>query len=205
MPKVKIHRKSTVIDMTAMCDVAFLLLTFFMLTSNFTKKEAASVNTPASISEIKIPERNIMLILVDAKGKVFFGIDGQDNRIALLEKMGTIYNIPFDQKELKEFSLINSFGVPMNRMKAFLSLKEAERDNPANTLGIPCDSLDNQFKNWVSTARSISPEFRIAIKADQATAYPVIKNLMETLQDLKENRYNLITSLETTTDLENKQ
>ena len=139
------------------------------------------------------------------KGKVFFGIDGQDNRIALLEKMGTIYNITFDQKELKEFSLINSFGVPMNRMKAFLSLKEAERDNPANALGIPCDSLDNQFKNWVSTARSISPEFRIAIKADQVTAYPVIKNLMGTLQDLKENRYNLITSLETTADLENKQ
>ncbi|MCL4481186.1 MAG: biopolymer transporter ExbD, partial [Bacteroidetes bacterium] len=70
MPKVKIPRKSTAIDMTAMCDVAFLLLTFFMLTSNFTKKEAAFVNTPASISEIKIPERNIMLILVDAKGKV---------------------------------------------------------------------------------------------------------------------------------------
>lgn len=205
MPKVKIHRKSTVIDMTAMCDVAFLLLTFFMLTSNFTKKEATSVNTPSSISEIKIPERNIMLILVDAKGKVFFGIDGQENRIALLEKMGTTYNISFDQKELKEFSLINSFGVPINQMKAFLSLKPTERDNPANALGIPCDSLDNQFKNWVSTARSISPEFRIAIKADQVTAYPVIKNLMGTLQDLKENRYNLITSLETTTDLENKQ
>ncbi|MCL6101255.1 MAG: biopolymer transporter ExbD [Bacteroidetes bacterium] len=205
MPKVKIPRKSTAIDMTAMCDVAFLLLTFFMLTSNFTKKEAAFVNTPASISEIKIPERNIMLILVDAKGKVFFGIDGQDNRMALLEKMGTTYNITFSQNELKEFSLINSFGVPMNRMKAFLSLKPEDRDNPANALGIPCDSIDNQFKNWVSSARSISSEYRIAIKADQSTAYPVIKKLMGTLQDLKENRYNLITSLETAADLENKQ
>lgn len=205
MPKVKIQRKSTVIDMTAMCDVAFLLLTFFMLTSNFTKKEATAVNTPSSISEIKIPERNIMLILVDAKGKVFFGIDGQDNRIALLEKMGTVYNIPFDKNELKEFSLINSFGVPMNRMKAFLALKPEERDNPAAALGIPCDSIDNQFKNWVSAARSISTEYRIAIKADQSTAYPIIKKLMGTLQDLKENRYNLITSLETAADLENKQ
>jgi biopolymer transport protein ExbD len=188
-----------------MCDVAFLLLTFFMLTSNFTKKEATAVNTPSSISEIKIPERNIMLILVDAKGKVFFGIDGQDNRIALLEKMGIVYNIPFDKNELKEFSLINSFGVPMNRMKAFLALKPEERDNPAAALGIPCDSIDNQFKNWVSAARSISADYRIAIKADQSTAYPIIKKLMGTLQDLKENRYNLITSLETAADLENKQ
>lgn len=204
MPKVKIPRKSTVIDMTAMCDVAFLLLTFFMLTSNFTQKEATLVNTPSSISEIKIPERNIILILVDAKGKVFFGIDGQDNRISLLEKMGKIYNITFSQQELKEFSLINSFGVPMNGMKSFLALKPDERDNPVNATGIPCDSLDNQFRNWVSSARSISAEYRIAIKADQATAYPVIKKLMGTLQDLKENRYNLITSLETAADLEIK-
>lgn len=204
MPKVKIHRKSTVIDMTAMCDVAFLLLTFFMLTSNFTRKEAATVNTPSSISEIKIPERNIMLILVDAKGKVFFGIDGQDNRISLLEKMGETYHLAFDANELKEFSLINSFGVPMSQMKAFLAMKTEKRDDPANSLGIPCDSLDNQFKNWVSAARSISADYRIAIKADQATAYPVIKKLMNTMQDLKENRYNLITSLESTTDLEIK-
>jgi biopolymer transport protein ExbD len=205
MPKVKIHRKSTVIDMTAMCDVAFLLLTFFMLTSNFSQKEATTVNTPTSISEIKIPERNIMLILVDAKGKVFFGIDGQENRKTLLEKMGSTYNITFDANELKEFSLINSFGVPMNKMKSFLALTAEERDIQANATGIPCDSLDNQFKNWVSTARSINADYRIAIKADQSTAYPIIKKLMSTMQDLKENRYNLITSLETTSDLENKQ
>lgn len=204
MPKVKIHRKSTVIDMTAMCDVAFLLLTFFMLTSNFTNQEATTVITPTSISEIKIPERNIMLILVNANGKVFFGIDGQENRKKLLEKMGTTYNVSFTPFELKEFSLINSFGVPMNGMKSFLSLKSEDRDLPANAIGIPCDSIDNQFKNWVSAARSISLEYRIAIKADQSTPYPIIKKLMGTMQDLKENRYNLITSLESTSDLENK-
>ncbi len=204
MPKVKIHRKSPVVDMTAMCDVAFLLLTFFMLTSNFTKKEATLVNTPSSISEIKIPERDIMLVLVDARGTLFFGIDGQENRIALLEKMGKTYNINFNQKELKEFSLINSFGVPMNKMKDFLAMKSEERENVTNALGIPCDSVDNQFKNWISAARSISADYRIAIKADQATAFPVIRKLMGTLQDLKENRYNLITSLETASDLENK-
>lgn len=204
MPKVKIHRKSTVIDMTAMCDVAFLLLTFFMLTSNFTSKEATTVTTPTSISEIKIPERNIMLILVNKEGKVFFGIDGQENRKTLLEKMGAAYHLNFTPLELKEFSLINSFGVPMNGMKSFLSLKPEARDIPANAAGIPCDSIDNQFKSWVSAARSISAEYRIAIKADQSTPYPVIKKLMGTMQDLKENRYNLITSLETTSDLEIK-
>ena len=202
MPKVKIKRKSTAIDMTAMCDVAFLLLTFFMLTSNFTQKEPVAVNTPSSISEIKIPDTNIMLILVDSKGKVFFGVDGQENRKELLTKMGTAYNTTFSPAELKEFSLINRFGVPINRMKAYLSMTPTERDLPQNAVGVPCDSIDNQFKNWVRIAKSVNKNYRIAIKADQKTAYPVIKKLMGTLQDINENRYNLITSLEDSKDFE---
>ena len=202
MPKVKIKRKSTAIDMTAMCDVAFLLLTFFMLTSNFIQKEPVNVISPASISEIKIPDTNIMLILVDAKGKVFFGIDGQENRKELLTRMGAAYNTTFSPEEMKEFSLINSFGVSINNMKAFLSMKPEERNLPQNATGIPCDSLDNQFKNWVSIAKAVNKNYRIAIKADQTTAYPVIKKLMGTLQDINENRYNLITSLESSKDFE---
>lgn len=202
MPKVKIKRKSTAVDMTAMCDVAFLLLTFFMLTSNFIQKEPVAVNTPSSISEIKIPDRNIISILVDAKGKVFFGVDGQENRVQLLEKMGAAYNITFTPAELKEFSLVNKFGVPINLMKSYLALKSDERDLPQNTLGIPCDSLDNQFKNWVSLAKGVNKDYRIAIKADQVTTYPVIKKLMGSLQDINENRYNLLTSLKGLADYE---
>ena len=202
MPKVKIKRKSTAVDMTAMCDVAFLLLTFFMLTSTFTQKEPVAVNTPSSISEIKIPDRNIISILVDAKGKVFFGIDGQENRIQLLTKMGAAYNTTFSAAELKEFSLVNKFGVPINLMKSYLALPSEERDMPKNALGIPCDSLDNQFKNWVSLAKGINKDYRIAIKADAATSYPVIKKLMGSLQDINENRYNLLTSLKSSPDYE---
>lgn len=202
MPKVKIKRKSTAVDMTAMCDVAFLLLTFFMLTSNFIQKEPVAVNTPSSISEIKIPDRNIISILVDAKGKVFFGADGQENRVQLLTKMGAAYSITFTPAELKEFSLVNKFGVPIAMMKSYLALKSEERDLPQNALGIPCDSLDNQFKSWVSVAKGVNREYRIAIKADQATTYPVIKKLMGSLQDINENRYNLLTSLKNTPDYE---
>jgi hypothetical protein len=115
--------------------------------------------------------------------------------------MGEAYNIIFSPEELKQFSLINSFGVPMNLMKTFLDMKSEDRDRKENALGIPCDSLDNQFKNWVSAARNVNKDYRIAIKGDKATAYPVIKKLMGTLQDLNENRYNLITSLENAPDL----
>jgi biopolymer transport protein ExbD len=196
MPKVKIPRKSTAVDMTAMCDVAFLLLNFFMLTSNFVSKEPVQVSTPSSISEIKIPETNILTILVDVKGNVFFGIDNKDKRIALLTAMGGEYKTTFTPQELKTFGSINSFGVPMGKMKAFLNLPPEIRDSKDNAIGIPCDSLDNQLKDWVKNARDINSELRIAIKADGGTPYPVIKKVMNTLQDLRENRYNLITSLE---------
>ena len=173
---------------------------FFMLTSNFTQKEPVQVSTPSSISEIKIPERNIMIILIEPGGKLFFGIDGQENRISLLQKMGELYNISFTETELKNFSLINSFGVPISMMRNYLSLKPEDRDRKENALGIPCDSLNNEFKSWVSLSRSINKDFRIAIKADQTVGYPVIKNVMNSLQELKENRYNLITSLEIGSD-----
>ena len=196
MPKAKVKRKSTWVDMTAMCDVAFLLLTFFMLTSNFTKKEPILVATPTSVSEIKIPETNIMTVLVDNTGKVYFGIDGQDKRQQLIEKMASIYKVSFTHDEIKKYTLLELVGNPMQAMKAYLGLSAEVRDLPQNNLGIPADSTDNEFKVWVKSAREVNPDLRIAIKADQKTPYPAIKKVMKSLQELDENRYNLITKLE---------
>jgi len=197
MPKVKIKRKSTWIDMTAMCDVAFLLLTFFMLTSNFTKKEPVLVATPSSVSEIKIPETNIMTVLIDPSGKVYFGIDGQAKREQLIRKMADAYKVKLSAEEIKRYSLLDLVGNPMYAMKMFLNLTPEIRDLPQNNLGIPADSTDNQFKVWVRSAREVNPDLRIAIKADEKTPFPVIKKVMKSLQELDENRYNLITKLET--------
>jgi len=196
MPKVKVARKSIAIDMTAMCDVAFLLLNFFMLTSNFTQKEPVAVSTPSSISEIKIPETNIMTILIDRDGKVFFGMDGQENRVEILKKVGEAYNVTFNEKELKTYSVLNSSGVPIDKMKAYLGLPSEQRDLKENQLGIPTDSTNNQFKTWIKAAREVNYNAKIAIKADRGTSYKVIKTIMNTLQTLDENRYNLITALE---------
>ncbi len=201
MPRVKMKRKSTWIDMTAMCDMTFLLLTFFMLTSNFTKKEVIQVVTPPSISEIKILETNVMQILVDKDGKVFFGLDKQEDRIAVLKMMGEEYDQTFTDKELNSFKLVPSFGVPMEKMKAFLDLPSEQRDLKENALGIPADSLNNQFREWVKCSRQQNKALVIAIKADKATPYPQIKNVMNTLQELRENRFNLITSLETAPEI----
>ena len=195
MAKVKVKRKSTFIDMTAMSDVTVLLLTFFMLTSTFIQKEPVTVTTPGSVSEIKIPESDIRQILVDPQGKVFMTLDKQEDRVEVLKKVGEEYGITFTPEEINKFRLANSFGVPISQMKAFLALSEDEQDATLKELGIPTDSTDNQFKVWVKSAREQNRNLRIAIKADQTTPYPEIKTIMTSLQDIRENRYNLITSL----------
>ena len=195
MSKVKVARKSTRIDMTAMSDVTVLLLTFFMLTSTFVKKEPVQVTTPGSVSEIKIPDTNIIQILIDPSGKVFMSLDKQADMLNVLQSMGEDYGIAFTPEEYAKFKLLPTFGVPIKDMKAFLELKTEKQDEILKDYGIPTDSVDNQFKVWIKNARKANPDLRIAIKADSETPYKVIKSVMTSLQDLRENRYNLITAL----------
>lgn len=196
MPKVKVPRKSTWVDMTAMCDVASLLLTFFILTSNFTQKEPVIVSTPSSISQIKIPEVNVMQILVGKDGRVFFGIDGNEKRIELLKKIGEHFNIPFTRDEEKRFSVINSFGCDVRQLKSYIAMKPEARDAEKSNPGMPKDSVDNQLKEWVRFALIVNPKLTIAIKGDAGTTFPQFKRVLKTMDELKQYRFNLITGLE---------
>jgi len=205
MPKVKVKRKSTRIDMTAMSDVTVLLLTFFMLTSTFVQKEPVKVSIPASVSDIKIPESNIMQILVDQKGKIFLSLDKQQDKIEIMKQMGEKNGITFTDDELNKFKLLPTFGVPIGNMRDFLALPEDQQDAVLASYGVPCDSTNNELKDWVKLARSQNSDLRIAIKADQFTPYSQIKNIMKSLQDIRENRYNLITSLKAVSAKSNKE
>ncbi len=196
MAKIQVKKKDTWIDMTPMSDVMVLLLTFFMLTSTFLKPEPVTVNTPMSVSEIKIPEKNILSVLISPEGQVFLDLDGPADRIAALERMASNYKLDLTDQEKYLFSIQTSFGVPMQKFKQFMALPEERQKEELKNFGVPTDSIDNQFKGWVLAAREVKgKDMVIAIKADAKTPYTSIKEVMGSLQDLKENRYNLITSL----------
>lgn len=182
--------------MTAMCDVAFLLLTFFMLTTKFKADDPVIVDTPSSISEIKLPDTDIMAITITKDGKVFFGMDGKYNRERMIEKIGARFGIQFTEEEVHSFSLTGSFGVPIANLKQFLSLTSEERKNEKIQPGIPIDSLNNELQYWIVYGRLSNPRTRIAIRGDGETPYPVVKGVMNTLQDKNVNKFNLITDLE---------
>lgn len=195
MAKVKVPRKSTSVDMTAMTDVAFLLLTFFMLATKFKPDEPVVVDTPSSISEIKLPESDIMQLTVDKTGRVFFGIDGQKTREDLLQRMAEVYNMKFTPEEIKEFSLQSTIGVPIAQLPQFLKMSTEERAK-ANFPGVPTDSLNNELGNWIWQARLTNNNVRVAIKGDRDANMPTVKRVIAVLQEKKVNRFNFITSME---------
>lgn len=203
MPKVKVPRKSTAIDMTAMCDVASLLLTFFILTATARQPEALIVDTPSSTVKIKLPEVDIATITV-GDGKVFFGVKGQLIRERMLQKMSERYKIPFSAQDIKRFSLIEGFGVPINQLKQIIDMKGEDRNKEGLQPGIPIDSVGgaaSQLHEWIYQARVATKEIddkslRISIKGDSKEAYPAIKKVINILQKQKVNKFSLITSME---------
>lgn len=209
MPKIKIPKKSPSLDMTPMVDLAFLLVTFFMLTTKFRPEEPVVVDTPASISQKILPE-NTLQVTIDSSGRVFFNIDGQSVRRNLLTRIGGKYKFELTEPELKKFALMSTFGMPAAKIKEYLDAPEAERKKMDKaTAGIPIDSLNNQLADWVVygwTAAISDPsyeakkqsgnEIRFAIKGDGAAPYTYIKRVVEIFQENKINRFNLITDLQ---------
>jgi len=204
MAKVKSHKAAGAIDMTAMCDVAFLLLTFFILTATAKMPEPLPVDTPSSTVQTKLPETGLVMITVgksEGKEQVFYGMKDRAIRAGALDYMAQKYNVTFTEEEKAQFALVDEFGVPIEGLKALLAMKASDRVKKGVQSGIPCDSINNQLQDWIQGARKANidegadKELQFAIKGDAKELYPQIKRVMDILQDQKINSFNLVTGL----------
>ena len=195
MPKVKAKRHSVSLDMTAMCDVAFLLLTFFMLTAKFRPEEAVTITPPSSISEKPLNIKDGMLMVsVSPEGGVYLATDDQMAREFMLERMANRYGIAVTAEMKKNFMASEIVGYPLGAMRQVLNMKPSEAK--ALSKGIPIDSANNELSYWVGYAKLSNPELKVAIKGDQNSNYKVFADIIGTLQAQNINIFQLVTGPE---------
>jgi len=199
MAKLKMSKKSTKVDMTAMCDMAFLLLSFFIMTATAKVPEALPVETPASTNQTKLPDENLGTLSI-AKGKVFYGVTGRDIRSETLKRMGEKYKVAFSEADLTKFALIDGFGVDIRQMKQLIDMKNEDRMKEGTQPGIPYDSINNQLTDWIQISRNVTKDLHtkdldIAIKGDAKEEYPTVKKVLDILQKQSKNNFFLVTGL----------
>ena len=195
MPKVKAKRQSVSLDMTAMCDVAFLLLTFFMLTAKFRPEEAVTITPPSSISEKPLNTKDGMLMVsVSPEGGVYLATDDQMAREFMLERMANRYGVAITAEMKKNFMSSEIVGYPLGAMRQVLNMKPSEAK--ALSKGIPIDSANNELSYWVGYAKLSNPELKVAIKGDQNSNYKVFADIIGTLQAQNINIFQLVTGPE---------
>lgn len=216
MSKIKISKGSPSIDMTPMVDLAFLLVTFFMLAASFRPSEPVTVETPSSVSEKVIPE-NMIMVTVASDGKVFFNLSGSEARNEALKNMMGLYQVALNDEQIEKFSLMSTFGCSMKELPAYLDLSGDARKT-FNTKGVPLDSLDNQLKNWISysnaaalnsgqtayneakqkglapDANDFKPKF--IIRADGKAVYKKAEEVIDVFRELNLNNLSFVTSSE---------
>jgi len=205
------------LDMTPMVDLAFLLVTFFMLTASFRMAEPVVVDPPSSIGKVDLPDNHI-LATIDDKGRVFFGITNTTAKREALIEMAAKYKVSFTPQQVDKFTGLPSFGVDIQDLPRYLDAKEEERKNFQPQKGVPLDTItpNNQLKDWIAIggrkavetynaakadAQANNREFtaekpRYAIKSAATTKYIYVKDVIRTFTDLKIYQFNLITSLE---------
>lgn len=207
MPKHLPKRGNPTIDMTAMCDVAFLLLTFFMLTAKTKPQDTVIIDTPSSISQTKLPDAGTLTVLLAPDGAVFLDMTGSHTRKSLIDDMNERHGMNLNEEEKIKFSNSGSFGVPFNRLKQWINMDNAERGKIST--GIPIDTADinkSELAEWIHNARlaqfrmkqegTVKEEYVMVIKGDKDTPYPAVQKVVNTMVDVNVNKFNLITNME---------
>jgi len=186
--------------MTAMCDVAFLLLSFFILATKFKPPEALSVVTPSSVSSKVAPDKNVVLITMDKDGKVYFSVsDGNTNeKKDIIDGVNTAKNLNLTDAEKKNFVSNPSgyIGVPFSQLKSYLDKTPDEVKN-AVLPGIPVlDTLNNELIDWVRAAVGAfqGAHMNLLVKGDNTAKYPSFSGVVYAFKKNDQLKFQLITN-----------
>jgi len=200
MPKIKIPRKSTNVDMTAMCDVAFLLLTFFILATKTKPPEVLTIAPPTSVSSKVAPDKAIIITLTK-EGKVFLMLGDDTKKQAILDDVNKTKGLALSPTEMAKWNKTEFYGLPFNKIKGALNLSE---EIPASKMeGIPSDSTNNELSDWMRSVTNAYAggdqrklEQMILVKGDNGAYYPSFKNIKEAFKKNSIYKFRIVTNSE---------
>jgi len=200
MPSVKIPHKSTFVDMTPFVDVAFLILTFFIMATKFKPPEPVEVTTPKSVSTQELPESNATLITIDKEGKVYFTVLSEKDMSIYTEVINSINsarNLGLTDAEKANYRKTYLVGVSFGQLKQLLAMSD-EQQKTLKQPGIPVDTTGGDLTYWIQAAKSAfaGQRLQFLIKGDNNSKYTVFKNVIEALKKNDVYKYNLITAPE---------
>lgn len=199
MGRPKIARKSTWVDMTAFCDVAFLLLSFFILTTKFKPPEAISVTTPNSVSSKAAEDANQCLVTISPEGKVFLSFSEENRRMEVVDDLNKRLNLQLSEADLKKASKTEFFASSLGTLKSFLNLPGEEQRKGAALPGIPCvDSSNNELTEWITSTTTVflGDKLNLMVKGDNEVTYPVFKNVIDAFKKNDQMKFQIITNQE---------
>ncbi|MGC4232339.1 MAG: biopolymer transporter ExbD [Niabella sp.] len=198
MPKVNIAKKSTDTDMTPFVDIAFLILSFFIMATKFKPAEAVPIDTPNSVSSQKLPENDAVMISIDKDDKVYFSIMAKNEpQIAkdIIKSAAEARNIPVTDAQTEGYFPGDMIGVPFSKLGAFLALPSDQKKVYVQE-GIPIkDSANNELYYWIAATRThfSGKPLKYLIKGDNVAKYPAFKAVIDALKKNDEQKYNLVT------------
>lgn len=196
MSRPKLPRKSTSVDMTAMCDVAFLLLSFFILTTKFKPSEAIVVTTPSSVASKVAPDKDFVMVTIDKDGKVFLSIDDENKKEAIASALNSSRNLGIDVNAFKKAEF---FGTSFSQLPQFLALPK-DKQKGELLPGIPCkDSTNNEMIEWmrlIFNAYQGSQMKALLLKGDNDSKYPAFKNVIDAFKKNDFLKFQMVTNPE---------
>jgi len=186
--------------MTAMCDVAFLLLSFFILTTKFKPPEALAVTIPKSVSTNPAEQKDVVLITMDKENKVFFTVsdDAMEEKQTIIDEVNQQKALNLSDAEKKNFLRAGSFvGVPFSQLKSFLQRTPDQLAAVAKA-GIPVDSANNELQVWVRAAKQAfqGKKMNLMVKGDSDAKYPTFKGVIDAFKRNDEMKFQMITDPE---------
>ncbi|MBG9377429.1 biopolymer transporter ExbD [Panacibacter sp. DH6] len=202
MARPKIPRKSTSVDMTAMCDVAFLLLSFFILTTKFKPSEAVTVETPNSVASKIAPDKDVVMITLNKDGKVFLSTGDNSSDIQkkhdIISSVNESRNLGLSKTDIDALTKAPFIGVPVEQLAQQAKL-QTDQMNDKTLPGIPAkDSTNNQMIDWMRAVSDVyqGTKVNLLLKGDNLAKYPSFKNVLTAFKKNKLFKFQMVTNPE---------